>query len=218
MKTNSRKTIMVCVVAAAIMAVGGYAFAGQGMMQSTAPEQGYGGYGHHFRGGYGPYGHRNPNLTPEQRKQLDAERQAFFNATEKIRTDLYAKRLELRGEMAKDNPDLKKASGLQKEISDLKGNLAQKRLKHILAMRKIDPDAGRWSHRGHWESGHRGFPGRGWGQGYGMRGYGPGMGYGYGMMGYGPGYGHGMMGYGPGYGYGMRGYGPWMGYGPGYCR
>jgi zinc resistance-associated protein len=214
MKTKSRKTIMVCLVAAAVMAMGGYAFAGQGMMQSPPPEQGYGANGHHFRGGYGPYGDRQPNLTPEQRKQMDAERHAFFNATEKIRTDLYAKRLALRGEMSMDNPDLKKALGLQKEISGLKGDLDQKRLKHILAMRKIDPDAGRWSHRGHWERDHRGFQGRGWGQGYGMMGYGPGPGYGNGMRGYGPG----MMGYGPGYGYGMMGYGPWMGYGPGYCR
>jgi Spy/CpxP family protein refolding chaperone len=218
MKTNSRKTVMVCLVAAAVMALGANAYAAQGMMQSAPADKGYGGHGHDYHQGYGPYGFMRPELTPEQRQQLDAERQAYFKATEKTRTDLYAKRLELRAEMVRENPDVKKASDLQREISELRGNLDQKRLKHILAIRKIDPNAGRGFHRGAWGRGHHGFQGPGREYGPGMMGYGPGRGYGpgygNGMMGYGPGrgYGPGMMGYGPG----MMGYGHGRGYGPGY--
>jgi hypothetical protein len=32
---------------------------------------------------------------------------------------------------------------MQKAVSDLQGSLDQKRLNHIMAMRKINPDAGR---------------------------------------------------------------------------
>ncbi|MBC2710524.1 MAG: periplasmic heavy metal sensor [Desulfosarcina sp.] len=96
---------------------------------------------------------------------MDTERRAFFDATKQERQDLYAKKLELRAEMAKSGPDMKKASALQKEVSELRSNLDQKRLDHIMAMRKINPDAG------------RGFfmEGRGMGHGKGQgNGYGPG--------------------------------------------
>jgi Spy/CpxP family protein refolding chaperone len=83
------------------------------------------------------------DLTPEQREQMETERQAFFDATKIERQDLYAKQLELRAEMAKSQPDINKASALQKEVSELQASLDQKRLGHIMAMRKINPDAGR---------------------------------------------------------------------------
>jgi hypothetical protein len=80
-----------------------------------------------------------------------------------LRQDLYAKNLELRSELAKDNPDVQKAAALQKEISKLESGLDQKQLDFMLNLRKVAPDAGR---------------------GYMMGGRG-------GMMGYGPGYGNG---------------------------
>ena len=102
------------------------------------------------------------------------------------------------------DPDAEKAKALQKEIIDLRGKMAEKRLDFRLEARKINPDA-RF--------------GRGYGKGYGrhMKGYGPraGMGYGRHMAGYGPradmGCGRHMKGYGPragmGYGRHMGGYG-----------
>jgi zinc resistance-associated protein len=80
------------------------------------------------------------------------------------------------------NPDTGKLKALQKELIDLKGKMAQKRLDFDLEARKFTPD-NRVS--------------RGYGMGYGshMRGYGSGMGYGAGM---GMGYGRHMGGYGPG--------------------
>ncbi|MBR9987178.1 MAG: periplasmic heavy metal sensor [Desulfosarcina sp.] len=164
MKTNKLRTAMVSLVAVSVIAVGATAFAGKGM-GNQGDERGYGGYGkQNRRGGGCAYGQMNANLTPEQREQMGNERQAFFDATKSERQDLYAKRLELRAEMAKSQPDLNKASALQKEVSELRGSLDQKHLGHIMAMRKINPDAG------------RGFMIEGRGMGH--HGMGQGMGYG----------------------------------------
>lgn len=163
MKTNNMRTVIVSLAAIAVMAMGANAFAGKGM-GSQDDQQGGGGCGKHLRKGGCDYGQMKAALTPEQREQMEAERQAFFDATKNQRQDLFAKRLELKAEMAKRETDAKKASALQKDISELQGNLDQKRLSHILAMRKINPDAG-----------------RGWmmtGRGMGHHGKGQGMGYG----------------------------------------
>ena len=137
MKTNQLRTALVSLVAVSVIAVGATAFAGKGM-GNQGDERGYGGCGKQNRRGGCAYGQMNANLTPEQREQMETERQAFFGATKSERQDLYAKRLELRAEMAKSQPDLNKASALQKEVSELQGSLD-----HIMAMRKINPDAGR---------------------------------------------------------------------------
>jgi hypothetical protein len=51
--------------------------------------------------------------------------------------DVYAKRLELRGELAKKDPDAKKAAELQGEISKLQAEFDQKRIDHLIKVRKI---------------------------------------------------------------------------------
>jgi zinc resistance-associated protein len=167
MKNNTMRTVIVSLATMAVMAVGANAFAGKGM-GSQGDRRGHGGCG-----GCG-YGQMRADLTPDQREQMKTERQAFFEATKSERQDLYAKRLALRAEMAKRQPDMNKATALQKEVSDLQASLEQKQLGHIMAMRKINPDAG-----------------RGWmmeGRGKGQHGMGQGMGYGMGQgMGYGPG-------------------------------
>jgi len=163
MKTNKLRTALVSLVAVSVIAVGATAFAGK-RMGNQDDDRGYGGCGKQNRRGGCAYGQMNADLTPEQREQMETERQAFFDATKNDRQDLYAKRLELRAEMAKSQPDLKKASALQKEVSDLQGSLDQKHLGHIMAMRKINPDAG------------RGFMMQGRGMGH--HGMGQGMGYG----------------------------------------
>jgi zinc resistance-associated protein len=162
MKTITLRTIITGLVTVTFIAIGATAFAGQGMGNRDGGE----GDGRHYRG----YGCIAENLTPEQRQQLDAERDAFFEATKK-------ERRELRAKLAKNDTNAEKASALQKTISDLKAGLDQKRLTHIMNMRKISPDAGRgfdgpgrgMEYRGH---GHRGGK---WGMGDGSgRGYGPG--------------------------------------------
>lgn len=159
MKTETLRTVLVSLVAVSVIAVGATAFAGKGM-GNQGDERGYGGCGNQNRRGGCAYGQMSANLTPEQREQMETERQAFFDATKIERQDLYAKRLELRAEMAKRQPDMNKASALQKAVSDLQASLDQKHLGHIMAMRKINPDAGRG-----WMMDGRGMGHHGMGQG-----------------------------------------------------
>lgn len=131
------------------------------------------------------------NLTQEQQSALGQLNEKFFNETEPLRNEIRAKSDEMNTLLNAPEPDAEKAKALQKEIIDLRGKMAEKRLDFRLEARKINPDA-RF--------------GRGYGKGYGrhMKGYGPraGMGYERHMGGYGPragmGYGRHMGGYGQG--------------------
>ena len=60
---------------------------------------------------------------------------AFLKDTPELRDRLYEKERELQSELAKSDPDASKASGLQKEISDLQAQLDQKRINHRVEMR-----------------------------------------------------------------------------------
>lgn len=119
-------------------------------------------------GGYGPGG--GADLTDEEIAALQKERNAFFEQTRDLRDKIYQKELELRAEVAKQSPDVKKAAELQKEVSGLQGGLDQKILDHRLKMKKENPKLY-----------GKGF-GRGMGPGHGR---GPGFGMGMGMMGMG---------------------------------
>ena len=137
--------------------------------------RGYGYRGQMHRGPgwhHGGYGASGPgafnNLSEEDIKKLDEERNAFFEDTRDLRRQVYQKRLELASEMAKQNPDAARAAAIQKEISDTKAQLAQTRLEHIFRVRKINPDLGMGFSGGrHMEHGmmHRGMMGPG-GRGY----------------------------------------------------
>jgi len=187
---------------------------------------GYGHQGWMHQGWASPGFDAWSNLSEEEFKKLYEERNVFFEETKKLRQRLYAKELDLRSILARENPDAQKAARLQKEISELEAQLDQKRLGHLIKMRKISPYAGRgfMGHHGMMGPGMMGYPmmGPGGGMGPGMmgsRGYEGGRNYrmGPGMMG--PGYemGPGMMG--PGYemGPGMMSPG-WRGRGMGPAR
>lgn len=151
------------------------------------PHMGWGGGpGQGYCGDYGPGA---GNLTEEQRTQLDTLNKKFFDETAQLRNEMWTKSSGLSALLNSPNPDADKARALQKEITGLRAQLAEKRLDLELEERKIAPDAR-------------------YGSGYG-RGYGKGYGKGHGK-GYGRGYGHHMRGHGPGGGYGhhMGGYGP----------
>ncbi|RLC11556.1 MAG: hypothetical protein DRI24_18640 [Deltaproteobacteria bacterium] len=95
----------------------------------------------HYQGAYGngPVGQMNP----EEYKQFEQKREAFFKETQDIRTSLFEKERELQNELAKDEPDVAQASRLQKEISDLQSQFDQKRIENMVEMRKLNPNAGR---------------------------------------------------------------------------
>jgi len=105
-------------------------------------------------GGYGPgSGYMMGNLTEDEAKKINDQREEFFKATEDLRQDIYAKELELNSELAKKNIDTEKAAKLQKEISELESNFDQKRLEHMIKMKKLNPNLARGfgggSPRGH---------------------------------------------------------------------
>ncbi len=104
-------------------------------------------------------------LTDEQRTQLENLHQKFYGETVSLRNEIRTKSEELDSLMATSNPDPEKATALQKDISDLKAKMAEKRVGFEIEARKIAPDARFGERRG-----------RGQGMGYGnrMRGYGPG--------------------------------------------
>jgi Spy/CpxP family protein refolding chaperone len=157
------------IVIAAIIGMVGYAatsFAGWGR------GWGGGGYCQGQGGGWGQRGSGSAapgnqgNLSDQDIDKLQKERQTFFEDTREMRENLYQKELELRSEMAKQDPDVNKAVALQKEVSELEGQLSQKRVEQRLKMQKENPDL---------------FAGRGYGMGRGYGKGGGGMGRGYGM-------------------------------------
>ena len=141
MQSKYKNLTMLVIAAIAFMIFGTQASADRGM-----------GYGHHGRMHGGGYGEPGPfgNLSEDEIKKLDEERTAFIEATKGLRQDVYQKKLELASELAKQNPDAAKAAALQKEISDVKAQLAQKHLDHFLRIRKINPDFGRGFGGGGW--------------------------------------------------------------------
>jgi hypothetical protein len=153
-KFFTKKSLMILTILA-IIGFGAYAFAGWGMGYGMM-----GGWGHHgpgwHHGGWNSYGYgpMAENLSSDELAQMSKERSEFYKATENLRQGLYAKRLELRSELAKENPNSKRALNLQNDVSKLQAQLDQKQIDHLVEMRKTNPNAG------------RGFSGRG-GMGYG---------------------------------------------------
>jgi Spy/CpxP family protein refolding chaperone len=136
--SKTGKILMVMGIVA-IFAIAATSFAGWGRGGRGGNCWGQGqGYGSR---GYGGQGYQS-NLSEEETTKLSQERQAFFEATSDLREKRYQKELELRSELAKPEPDAKKAAGLQKEISNLESELDQKRLDHRIKMRKNFPQFG----------------------------------------------------------------------------
>jgi zinc resistance-associated protein len=102
------------------------------------------GRGHHTMGtwGSGPeYGRGDyGNLTSEQKSSLDSLDRKFYEETRELRDQIWTKSRELDSVLDSSNPDLDKAKGLQKEISDLRAKLDEKTVTYELEARKIVPD------------------------------------------------------------------------------
>ncbi len=130
MKNRTFRNLILIIATVSLVGIGATAFAGKGK----------GGWD---RGPGSGRGYMMEDLTDEQVKALEQERNAFRKDTESLRQNLRVKKLELRTELARENPDTKTALALQKEISNLKSDLDQKRIEHILKMQKIHPNAGR---------------------------------------------------------------------------
>ena len=129
--------------------------------------------GHHMWGSWGSdrgscwdYGRGYNELSKEDQRQLTELENEFFTETERLRNDIRSKSAELNRYLNSNNPDSQKLTELQRELSDLRAEMDEKRLAYELEARKILP-----------ETRFRGGYGRGY-YGHHMRGYGPRMGYG----------------------------------------
>jgi Spy/CpxP family protein refolding chaperone len=111
-------------------------------------------------GGEGFKGHHPNllNLTPEQKTKLQALRENFRKETVFLRNDIKVKRLELKTLWTVPKPDKDKIVAKQKELIDLKTQLAMKAIDFRLEARSyLTPDqaaqVGLWGpemgHRGH---------------------------------------------------------------------
>jgi len=165
--TNSGKILLIVTITA-LLGIGTYAFAGRGAHQGAGRHQGWSG-----NAGC------QANLSDVDLNRLNRERQEFFEQTRSLRGNLYQKQLELRSELAKQDPDSAKASALQKDISDLRSQLDQKRVEHRIRMQKENP--GFFANRGYGPGGGRQMdPGMGRGsrgRGYGKNGGAMGRGF-----------------------------------------
>ncbi len=143
------KTIIIAVVSVAVIGLTLNAFAHDRMGWSDG--WGHHGPGSHHRGGYGPDSGdlgSNGSMSKEEYTQFEEKREAFLKETREIRAGLVEKEQALQGELAKSEPDASKASSLQKEISELQSQFDQKRIDHMVEMRKMNPEAGRGFMRG----------------------------------------------------------------------
>ena len=136
MRTLRNVIITIASVAAIGLGVNAFAHGGMGWGGGS----GHQGAGMHYQGGYDArYGDQ---LSKEEYKQFEQKREAFFKETQDIRASLFEKERELQGELAKTEPDATNASRLQKEISELQAKFDQKRIEHMVEMRKLNPKAG----------------------------------------------------------------------------
>ena len=161
MKKNTASRTVLVITLIALMSIGGTAFAyrqnnGSGGNGSdcyeNSPYKGRGGYG---------YGQMMAGLSEEDQAKVNELRQKHFDATATLRSERESKRLALRSELAKQNPDAQVAAQFQQELSAINAELGQERIKHLIEMKKINPNAGgrgfmMGADNGRGKGGHRG--------------------------------------------------------------
>jgi hypothetical protein len=145
MRTLRNIILTIAVITAA--GIGINAFAHGGMGRGGGMMGGYSGsWGHHGPGWHHGYGYdddRDARWSDEDYRKFQEQREAFFKETQEIRSKLFDKERALQNELANDNPDAVKASQLQKEVSELQSEFDQKRIDHMIEMRKQNPNMGR---------------------------------------------------------------------------
>lgn len=81
--------------------------------------------------------HKQLNLTPEQKKQLDENRKKHHQQKRKLIKDLNAKRKELKEELQKQEFNMDKVKQIHSKVKDLMAKKADQRLERILEVRLI---------------------------------------------------------------------------------
>jgi Spy/CpxP family protein refolding chaperone len=138
MKKRNVSLLMIAFIATTVVAFGATAFAGWGMGDESRG-WGHRGQGWHHRGADS----WQSDLTDEDIEKLEMGREAFLKDTDDLRLELHSKALELRSVLVKPEPDQKNALAIQKEISKLRAQLDEKHIKHMIEMKRINPNVGR---------------------------------------------------------------------------
>ena len=107
---------------------------GHGMMRYGFQESG-------IRGESSRYPGYDRNLSDATINKLNAEQASFIKLTQNLRQTIYEKGLYLKAELAKKSPNIVTALGIQKDISEAKGEFGQKMIQHIIRMKKINLEA-----------------------------------------------------------------------------
>jgi Spy/CpxP family protein refolding chaperone len=105
---------------------------------ATCPGYGYGMWGRGYGHGDGYPG----NLSRADQEKIETAREEFFKDTQALRDKMYKTQSALYAELAQKEPNAKKAANLQKELSSLQAQFAQKRIVFQLKMRKLLPQWG----------------------------------------------------------------------------
>ena len=134
--------ILIGLVVAAMTIGAGAAWADFGS-RGRGCDRGEGGY--HERG-FG-HGRMMENLSEADQEKAKEAIETFRESNRELRQAIHQKKLAFEAEMAKSTPDAAVAAGLQKELSTLQADAAQKWLTHRIEMKKIHPDLGQGFHR-----------------------------------------------------------------------
>ena len=110
----------------------------------------------------GQCGRRYGNVTEEQRTKLQELDRKFYNETEPLRNEIMNISYELHTLLNSADPDFEKAKMLQKNLSEFRAKMDEKRLAYTLESRTIMPEL-------------RSKNKYGWGYRHHKRGYGSGM-------------------------------------------
>ena len=95
--------------------------------------------------GFGPGHYRNCdncryNLTTEQQEKLNDLHKIFNDKTTDARNEIMKKQIDLNALLNSDNPDLKKAKAIQKDIDELQSKINEAHLEFIIEAKKVNPD------------------------------------------------------------------------------
>ena len=104
-------------------------------------------YGQGMGRGFGSKAGRNcdtcpNNLTTEQQEKLGELQKNYQDKTADTRNEVMKKQIDLNAELNKDNPELKKAKAIQKDINELQAKITDAHLEFMIEAKKINPDMG----------------------------------------------------------------------------
>jgi Spy/CpxP family protein refolding chaperone len=127
MKTKMSKVLAVTIVAAMVLTISS-AYAGEGWK---------GAEGKGDREAYFKKMTAELQLTPQQKTELDKQREEFGAKTKDVRERINSARKALREELDKPTPDMAQINSLVGQIKDLTGQQLQAKVDKVLAMKKV---------------------------------------------------------------------------------